>query len=365
MTPTLIQINMLYYSHVNEDNRIERELLQSSGCAGVAAVTGSGERIIALMDYESCTHFHAIDTNEEALFLLQLKLAALETLSIEDYWQFTGHQASSKDKRRKWFEQLQFKLSPSCKKYWERNTGIVEKGIVDSGHFEKFLRRVRPSVNFFLGNRFLSVLSGNSPFSSGFPKRKWKIITRLFSWQWIYKIWGNKDVAFTGNNAAIDQIPVALNQIIYNSEAQSCFMAHLIFKGHLREMSETSLPPSLQKSVLQKVKQRLISSEIKVHYHHTDILTFAKNSNLKQQQPVFYSLSDILSFENPDYLNELLTKISDPGNTIVWRAFLRNRFNGNANRDPAGSRYDNLVDHSSTESTRMYQVFSIQKPAHL
>ena len=355
---------MLYYSHVNEDNSIERELLQSSGCTAVAAVAGSGERLIALLDYESCTHFHAIDTNEEALFLLQLKLAALESLSIEDYLQFNGHHIASGEMRKKCFERIGDKLSPPSKKYWEQNISVIETGIVNAGHFEKFLRRVRPSVNLFLGHKFISVLSDHSPYSSDFPKQKWKLITQLFSLKWIYRLWGNKDLAFVGRGADIARIPAALDQIVYNGEAGSCFMAHLIFKGHLRDMKEKSLPPSLQKNVLQKVKQRLLSSELTVNYHHTDVLTFVKDTIINQK-PVFYSLSDILSFECPDYLHQLLNKIAIPGNTLVWRTFLRNRVNGGKKYDNQYVRYENMTDHSPSESTRMYQVFSIQKPIHI
>jgi S-adenosylmethionine:diacylglycerol 3-amino-3-carboxypropyl transferase len=354
---------MLYYSHVNEDNSIERELLQTSGCRAVAAVAGSGERLIALLDYEPCTEFHAIDTNEEALFLLQLKLAALESLSIEDYWQFNGHHIASAEMRKECFARIADKLSPACKKYWKQNMGVIETGIVNAGHFEKFLGRVRPSVNLFLGNKFISVLSDHSPYSRDFPKRKWKLITQIFSLKWIYKLWGNKDLAFVGKGADIARIPAALDQIVYNGEAASCFMAHLIFNGHLREMKEKSLPLSLQKNLLQKVKQRLLSSELKVNYHHTDILTFARE-NVSNQMPLFYSLSDILSFESRDYLGELLNKIAVPGNTIVWRTFLRNRVNGDKKHDDPYFNYEDVADHSPAESTRMYQVFSIQKPIH-
>jgi len=64
---------MLFYSHVNEDNTIERQLLQNSGCRHAVAIAGSGERVIALMDHESCKKITAVDFNKDALFLLQLK----------------------------------------------------------------------------------------------------------------------------------------------------------------------------------------------------------------------------------------------------------------------------------------------------
>ena len=351
---------MIYYSHVNEDNRVERQLLASTACTAVIAVVGSGERLIALMDNTNCKKFYAVDVNEEALFLLQLKLMVLENFTVDEYWQFCGHHSTKKETRKQWFDQIKNKLIPSCKMYWEKNISSLEKGILNTGHFEKFLQRVRPSIVFFLGKNFKSVLTGSSSHSKQFPVIRWKIITRLFSLRWIYKIWGNKDVAFVSKNSAIGHIPAALNEIIYKEEAASCFMAHLIFNGHLREMQEKDLPPSLQRDVLERIKQRLVSSSISVHYYHTDILSFANKELPLLKQSIFFSVSDILSFETFNYLKELLDKTALPGNTIIWRAFLRNRVDENIDISLL-HKYAELTDHTPIESTRMYQVFSIHE----
>ena len=44
----------------------------------VIAVAGSGERVLALMDNPSVDLLVAVDISREALFLLQLKIAALK-----------------------------------------------------------------------------------------------------------------------------------------------------------------------------------------------------------------------------------------------------------------------------------------------
>lgn len=360
MTGQLIANNMIYYSHVNEDNRVERQLLETSGCTTVVAVAGSGERVLALLDKEDLEKFYAVDVNEEALFLLQLKLAALKALNVEEYLQFVGHLPVQKDARQQWFNQLKNKLSASCKMYWQKHISVIGKGILYTGHFEKFLQRVRPSVNFFLGKSFTPVLSGGSPHAKTFPKKKWTLLARIFSWRWIYTLWGNRDTAFIGKGSAINHIPESLDRIIYKGEAASCFMTHLIFKGHLREMKEADIPPSFQKDVLQRIKQRLISSTLEVNYHHGDILGFANSEQSSDNQSIFYSASDILSFENFSYLEQLLDKIVLPGNMIVWRAFLRNRSTMD-HTAALKNKYPELKDHTSAESTLMYQVFSIQQ----
>lgn len=350
---------MLYYSHVNEDNKVEKDLFRSSACGTVVAVTGSGERVLALIDNEQCKNIYAVDVNEEALFLLQLKLAILENYSIEEYFQFIGHHDSGKEKRRELFERIKDKLDPFCRKYWEKNSATIEKGILYAGHFEKFLARVRPSVNLFLGKNFHLIFSGLPAQSGKFPGLRWKLLKQIYSFRWIYKLWGNKDVAFISNDATTQYIPDAINNMIFKNESASSFMMHLIFKGHLREMKEEDLPPSLQQNVLAKIKTRLNTSGIAVHYHHADLLSFVKTRNASLRSNVFYSVSDVLSFERPGYMDELLDCTRVSGNTIVWRSFLRNRVDDDL-KNKISEKHKAFYDLTEKETTRMYQVFAIQ-----
>ena len=119
---------MIYYSHVNEDNRIERDLFLASDADLLVAVAGSGERMIALMDNQRCKEFHAVDVNREALFLLQLKLAALETLTVGEYLQFIGHQENRAIARKFWFDMRKDQLQEECKAYWEQHIKFIEQG---------------------------------------------------------------------------------------------------------------------------------------------------------------------------------------------------------------------------------------------
>ena len=358
MTLMLIPSKMIYYSHVNEDNRVERELLQRSNCKTVIAVAGSGERILALLDNMACQEFHAVDVNEEALFLLELKVVVLRHLTVEQYLEFCGHKHCKKKQRHEWFEQVKPELSAACKMHWEKHISLVENGIIYCGHFERFLQRVRPFVVQFLGKNFLKILSGTALNANEFPKRRWKFVMRIFSQRWIYKAWGNKDVAFVGDDSFIRHIPDALDQTIRRGDAASSFITHLIFNGHLRDMKEENLPPSLRKEVLKSVKERLGSGSIILHFHHADLLQFVGNG-AESTHGVFYSISDILSFEGHDYLQKLLNKTGGAGNLVVWRTFLRNRIDGDF-ENVLKTKYHGLTSYTSSESTGMYQVFAMR-----
>ena len=324
----------------------------------MVGVSGSGERMISLMDHEDCKNYVAVDVNEEALFLLELKLTALEVLPVDEYWQFIGHHTTPGKIREIWFEHMKNKLTPACRLYWEKKPEAIRQGILNIGHFEKFLARIRPFLIFFLGKYIVSLCTGGSADNNQFPGYRWKLVMWLFSRRWIYQIWGNKDVAFVSKDASIMHIPVALNDILYHGETQSCFMAHLLFKGHLRDMQDSDLPPSMQREVLQRIRQRLISATIKIQYHHTDILTFMQKNQATLEPPVFYSLSDILSFELPDYLDKFLQGIHMSENTVVWRTFLRHRTSTSMFAS-LEAKYPGLRDYTEKESTRMYQVYAI------
>ena len=349
---------MIYYSHVNEDNRIERQLLDASAYTEVVAIAGSGERVLALLDSITCNSFTVVDVNAEALFLFQLKLATLEVLSVEQYLQFCGHLPAKKEKRVQWYQQVEPKLSLCCRKYWQRNISSVEKGIFNAGQFERFLHRLRPAVNLFLGKNFQAIFSGTAPLSKQFPNKRWKFINHLFSLRWIYRAAGNKDVAFISPDADIKQIPLALNKMIYSSRSAFSFIIHLVFKGHLRDMRSEDLPPSLQTEVLQSIKDKLLTSSLRIAFHQVDLLSYVKQAYQSSESSVFYSISDILSFENHYYLEELLSLTARNKNMIVWRTFLRNR-SARITRISINNQLLTLEDHSCMESTGMYQVFSL------
>lgn len=349
---------MIYYSHVNEDNRVELKLLEKNACSVVVALAGSGERVIALMGNDSCKEIHAVDKNLEALFLLQLKITTLKSQSVDDYLKFCGHNLSSAKLRRKIFLSIKEELPVQCKSFWERNMHKIERGILYSGQYERFLNRIRPIVNAFLGKNFQAIFSTSKTANKNFPAKRWNIMTSLFACKIVYKLNGNHDIAFVSRDACISQIPMAINKSIQKGEAHSNFMMHLIFKGHLRDLNEDELPPSLQKENLQKIKDKLVAGLIYIHYHHTDILSYINNTRVNES-PVLYSLSDILSFEKYDYVSNVIDRLSHSENIIIWRSFLRNRDALNELSIPV-ELCRKVQSLTSDESTGMYQVYLLQ-----
>jgi S-adenosylmethionine:diacylglycerol 3-amino-3-carboxypropyl transferase len=353
--------DMLYYSHVNEDSQVERELLNKNQNPVAVAVAGSGERVLALMDNDSLKTMLAVDVNEEALHLLQLKIVMLENLSTEDYLRFIGHNDKAEAGfREKCFNEVRSQLTPSCMSYWDGKSNWIKKGILNTGHFEAFLGTIRPVLILFLGKKFLRILSSPDFHLTILQQLKWSMLTWIFAQQWVYKILGNKDIAFTGKGASLQRIPSALDSLIKSGQAPSSFITHLIFNGHLRDMDDQHLPPSLQKAFLERIRERLIKKELCIRYHHEDLLRFVKNHNDLRKTSTFYSVSDILSFESHSYLSELLNNsLSSAGNVIIVRGFLRNRLS-QPHLNDLSMTYKSIQNFDESESSGMYQVIAIK-----
>ena len=347
---------MIYYSHINEDNRIERRWLEERPFNTVVAICGSGERVLSLMDNKNCSKFIIVDVNEEALNLLQLKLEALKQLSVEDYLKFIGHHYTTKTIRLELFNTIKQGLPIRVKQFWELKEKLINRGILYAGHFERFLNRIRPVTNLFLGKKFQKIFD-DGYHKKAFPQRRWNVLKKLFSYKLAYQLAGNADVAFIGKKTKTHHIPESLNETITANKASSSFMAHLIFKGTLSGMLEVDLPPSLQKEVLSIIKERLVNQELNIQFYTSDLLEFVLENKGLTSEPLFYSLSDILSFTDFAYLQTLLSHISVSGNLIAIRSFLSNRLT-EADLELLSS-YGNIALHDKEDSTLMYQVFSV------
>jgi len=316
---------MIYYSHVNEDNRAEREIILQNNLENCVVVSGSGERAIGLLGHHIKNCF-ALDVNLEAQYLLELKILAIRTFSSDEYFKFTGHFISDKNTRLKQFLQIQDGLTLDCKEFWLKHQSDIGKGLFNIGHFEKFMNRVRPLNRLFLGKKFLQSLEKPYSECKGFPNMRWKFILWLFGQRWVYLLMGNKDIAFIAPDGQTHLVSKGFDRVLKADIAHESFLHHLSFNGHLRAMKAEALPPSLQTQILGDIKAAL-NTDLSINYYTGDL----KEEIAKEQlyfDNCFYSVSDILSFVDFDYVINLLENIKKAGKSnvhLVLRSFLRGR----------------------------------------
>jgi len=133
------------YSSSNEDSASERKSLQINSDDVVLCITGSGARSLDLL-IDSPAAIVSIDLNPAQNHLLELKMAAFETLSYEKLLGFLGiHQCDDREAK---FEKMRTKLSPSALAFWEANRSLIRKGVLFCGTWERLFRKMSKFAYF-------------------------------------------------------------------------------------------------------------------------------------------------------------------------------------------------------------------------
>ena len=349
---------MIWYSHVNEDNRAERELLLQGGYDQVICVTGSGERALALMDVGSLRSFHTIDINPEANYLLELKLATLKQLGERDYLASCGLLGERPRHDATTTGDILESLSPSCRDYWRKRMDLLLAGVAHCGHFERFLGRIRPMLQAALGKSFEECFV--RPYNSlqKFPFKRWNFLLRLFSQRWIYLLMGNRDPAFVAPGTEPFLISRALQKTLEEDRVMASFMFHLIFRGALDAMPSEQLPPSLRKEVLEGILLKLREPGFLLQFHEGDLKATVAAWPMQDFSRTFFSISDILSFADFDYLLEFLELLNGEEIAVVFRSFLRHGLS-RVQMETLENRFKRVADISQKDQSRMYSVYHV------
>jgi S-adenosylmethionine:diacylglycerol 3-amino-3-carboxypropyl transferase len=351
---------LIYYSHINEDNSVERNLMNTGSYEELFCVAGSGERVISLLDHPTLKCIHVVDNNKNALYLTQLKLTVLEAYPVTTYLDFVGATQCNLD-RMAIFNKIKDNLSEGCVGFWQDHFHYIKKGILHVGHFEKFLSKIRPLLKIYLGKNFYQCFQVSFCECKSFPHRRWSLLRWFFSKRLVYLMTGNRDLAFISKDGQQLLISEGLHQTLQNDTVNKNPMFHLVFNGHLNMMPEEHLPPSLNKEVLSSIKNMLQSDRFEINYYEQDMLTFSKSFDFTQCGKPFYSLSDILSFVNFDYIKLLFKTIQSRSHnlsTAVLRAFIRNRISEDQVLD-LEKEFGSIENLSDEENTKMYQVYKM------
>ncbi len=119
-----IQSRHLIYNQCWEDPAIDNEVLNIVPDDRMVMITSAG---CNALDYliRGPAHIQCVDVNPHQNALLELKLAAIETLSYEQFFEMFG-KGRIRDNRRIYREQLRKRLSESARRIWDRRIGYFD-----------------------------------------------------------------------------------------------------------------------------------------------------------------------------------------------------------------------------------------------
>ena len=312
------KFSFIRYSNCWEDSKILLEALQiKEGEVGLS-IAGGGDNTLALL-LANPEKIYAFDVNKTQLYLMKLKMTAIEKLSYDEVLNFFGIRKSSN--RLRTFFSLREYLDEESYRYFNQRRELITKGIIHIGKFERYFQIFRKFVcPLFCRAKRLHQFCSLSSFTKQkyFYKRyinnlRFRMIFRVF---FGIKVMGSlgRDKSFYENLEDKSDVGGDIKKRfefgISHSENRSNPYLSYILRGNF---TKTALPLYLRKENLALIRERLS----KIQLIHGSLLDIPE-----REQFDFFNLSDIFEYMNEeDFLKNVdkLEKISRSGARFaIW-----------------------------------------------
>lgn len=338
------------YSSWNEDSSSEIRALRIRETDRVLCITGSGARPLDLLTAEPA-EIVSVDFNPGQNYLLELKMRALAGLGHREFLEFVGIEPSRR--RVETYRLLRPGLSEEARRFWDRRSKIILKGVIYQGGWERHFKRLAVFIRTVRGG-LLRELFHPGPISRQarlwtdvWDSREWKMFLRLVSRRAVWKH-VLRDPGFYRYVPKEFSIYRYLKQRLDHafktlSVSQSAF-ASLLFFGR----SNGVLPLHLQ----QKNHEVLRRNIHKVRWVTASLGEFLDRSEENSFDK--YSLSDFSSYTDEGEYDRIwrgILRTAVPGARACERQFLVKRplpgaVEPNVRRDRALDRELEVTDNS-------------------
>src|SRR5690349_13454380 len=125
----------LLYACVWEDEELLANTLDVGPEDDVLSISSAGCNVLALLSREPRS-VTAVDLNPLELALLELKLAAIRTLTCAETAELVGESPS--DRRLQHYDRIRSQLSREAQTLWDARAAMIESGIVRAGRLEQY-----------------------------------------------------------------------------------------------------------------------------------------------------------------------------------------------------------------------------------
>lgn len=317
------QEKWILYSTNDEDNYSELRALEIAPSDDVVSVTGSGCRTLSLLTCNPRS-LVSVDYSPGQNYLLELKLAAIRTLSYDDLLAFLGVEAC----RDRWavFETLKGQLSDEAAAYFVRHRRAIESGVLFAGRHERFYTRVvAPLLHLLYGRQLKRIFAASTVeeqyriYREGVDGRLWRSLIRNgFSERTLRLILNDDkyhieiDVPSVG-----DYILERLNHTFSHHLAKENHWVSFMFNG--RYMSRESLPHFLLRDSYEAIRR----ASTVVTPLTGNLIDYLKT--LPDQSVDKFSLSDVTSCITKAEFRVLLDEVfrtGRPDGRLCYRNFL-------------------------------------------
>jgi S-adenosylmethionine-diacylglycerol 3-amino-3-carboxypropyl transferase len=192
-----VQLSKLIFTHNWEDPDVDEKALRIQKGDTVFAITSGGCNALGFLRFEP-SQIYCVDINSAQSFLMELKKSVFKTLTLQEAWEFLGIMPSKK--RLSLYTTIRSDLPADVRDFFDARLGIIKKGIVMNGRYERFVKIAGLLIRMMQGSSNTKKLFELSSLQqqSDFYQRNWN----NRRWRWIFKTMFNKKrLAKKGLNA--------------------------------------------------------------------------------------------------------------------------------------------------------------------
>lgn len=176
------------YSQCWEDPRTLTEALAVGRQDDVVSIGSAGDNSLALLLNEPRS-LTVVDANPAQIFLVELKIRAIETLDYDDFVGFLG--ARPCQDRERLYRYLRPRLSDQGRRYWDARGGDLVRGIIHCGKFERYLSTFRRHVLPFI-HRKRTIRQMLAAASLSQQKLFYHEVWNNRRWRWAFQLFFGK-----------------------------------------------------------------------------------------------------------------------------------------------------------------------------
>lgn len=329
------------YSQCWEDSEVLTKALRINNSDVVISVTSGGDNTLALL---LCgpQKITAIDLNPAQNHLLELKLAAARRLNYDDYLSFLG--VIDCTNRRGLFLKVKPYLTHKARSWWLKHQTFIDKGVINSGRFEKFLNLFRKYILPLVHShktitQFITTSSLEEQqefYKSRWNTKRWRIYIRLAAGRSTLKNFARQKGMFkyAKMKNISDEYIKRLESNLKNISILDNYFLHYCLMGRFNR----SLPPYLQQKNYIVLRRNKFSG--------LSIITNNIFTHLKSVPSNFYTKFN---------LSDVFEALSEQESATLWAELIRTAKNG-----AIVVYWDNLLPRPVP--VRFYNVVKVQEP---
>lgn len=317
----------LYFAQVREDPCAEIAALEPSTSDSLVVVGSGGCTALSLIA-AGAGQVTAVDVNRAQNHLIELKLAAVSTLSRDEALAFLGATDAIARDRLDTYVRLRPLLTAAARSHWDSRPALVDAGILGAGVTERFIRMLVGAMCVLVHPRSRlermlaceSIEEQRTLFSREWNTHRWRLFFALLLNRRAFR--RTYDAAFFAHleqpsfaehfrrcaEHALTELPVRDNY----------FLHHMI-RGRYPAEKAHGVPPYLTPeghAVVAEQRERLTL----VDGSMTDYLRILPDASVTG-----FSLSNICEWLPPNAIDELfaeIVRVAAPGATLCFRNFV-------------------------------------------